>query len=185
MRDKKYRLLQFFLLKNWLTTVAFGECNSSCFSSRSRFGNEAEHWEHAFGPSDRQGLAERPRSSFILLCGDDIDDAADGNDDADDGNRGWWWSWWCAVDNGDVARLILFRRKSCKSSFLIGWTLSMCSFNACNNLIFHIYCDVKVNSGWNKLPENRAHFENIAGNWWKNSNASWSCLWVLTLAMEL
>ena len=30
-----------------LTTKVLGECIDSCFSSKSRFGNEAEHGEHA------------------------------------------------------------------------------------------------------------------------------------------
>lgn len=56
-----------------LTTGGTGECAISCFSSWSRLGNEAEHWEHAWDPSTEMlGLIERPRfssfnSSLMLL----------------------------------------------------------------------------------------------------------------------
>lgn len=119
-----------------LTTLVFGECNSSCLSSKSRFGNDREHWAHPYDPSDLlHGLSDRPLSS--LMCAE-MDVATDDNDDAD-GRRGcccdWWckWFWWCILDNGDTAPIEWFNRSSCNSSLFNGWHVSMCSLRAWQN----------------------------------------------------
>lgn len=57
------------LPRKLLTTncCELGECMSSCFSSRSRFENEAEHCEHAYDPStDILGLMELPLFSSLI-----------------------------------------------------------------------------------------------------------------------
>lgn len=114
--------------KYWikLTTVAFGECNSSCFSSNSRFWNEAEHWEHACIPptlkTDRElsGLmVERPASSpFAVEVNDeDEDDVGRVLCDSDDAIS-CCVDFWCICCAGDVVLL----SDVCE--------FSICSFNA-------------------------------------------------------
>lgn len=141
----------------WLTTLTFVECNSSCFSRRSRAGNEAEHWEHACGPGIC-GLVEPPLSSSILATAAAaaalLDGVGDVSEDATDDDEvsivcwewwwWWWWCgwcgwwlrwlwWWCALGRGGDAKLALLIRRWWSwtvSSFGIGCTVSMCSFKA-------------------------------------------------------
>lgn len=73
--DISYRKKKAEIIFELLTTdcCEFGECMISCFSSWSRFRNDAEHCEHGCDPStDMLGLMELPRfssisSSLILL----------------------------------------------------------------------------------------------------------------------
>ena len=123
------------------TFVAFVACTTSCFSSKSNVGNEAEHWgwEHAWALLVTLNLFKlfglvdwRPPSSapddrlFAYWSGDNIDGKGD--------------SWWCIIRwplevDGDIA-LSLDSNSACKAwpfiSFISDdwWNVSMWSFKA-------------------------------------------------------